>query len=67
MFAKEFFITMGREWMGIDRLRLDKFYMVSIIYNASITNEIADSMSIIMSIEILAIILKSGFRKLGHF
>lgn len=27
-FSKVFFVTMGREWHGIDRLRLDKFYMV---------------------------------------
>ena len=24
-----FFATMSREWFGIDRLRLDKFYLVS--------------------------------------
>ena len=29
LFIKAFFKTMQREWHGIDRLRLDKFYMVS--------------------------------------
>ena len=27
-FISAFFLTMGREWHGIDRLRLDKFYML---------------------------------------
>ena len=27
-FIDVFFTTMAREWYGIDRLRLDKFYMV---------------------------------------
>ena len=31
-YGKIFFNTIGREWLGIDRLRLDKFYMVNIIY-----------------------------------
>lgn len=29
LFSKIFFVTMGREWFGIDRLRLDKFYMLT--------------------------------------
>ena len=29
LFIKTFFKTMQREWHGIDRLRLDKFYLVS--------------------------------------
>jgi len=28
LFSKVFFETMGREWLGIDRLRIDKFYML---------------------------------------
>ena len=30
-FVEVFFTTVAREWLGIDRLRLDKYYMVSII------------------------------------
>ena len=29
-FFKAFLVTMGNEWFGIDRWRLDKFMMVSI-------------------------------------
>lgn len=29
LFSKVFFITMGREWLGIDRHRLDKFYLLT--------------------------------------
>ena len=32
LFIKTFFKTMEREWHGIDRLRLDKFYLVRIYY-----------------------------------
>ncbi|XP_065644620.1 uncharacterized protein LOC100206113 isoform X2 [Hydra vulgaris] len=28
LFSKVFFVTIGREWIGIDRLRLDKFYFL---------------------------------------
>lgn len=28
LFLQTFWQTMSREWLGIDRLRLDKFYMV---------------------------------------
>lgn len=28
LFLQTFWQTMNREWAGIDRLRLDKFYMV---------------------------------------
>ena len=31
-FIDTFFTTMAREWHGIDRLRLDKFYMVCSMY-----------------------------------
>jgi hypothetical protein len=29
LFMKCFFITMGREWFGIDRWRMDKFMMMT--------------------------------------
>ena len=28
-FASGFFATMGREWMGLDRFRMDKFMMLT--------------------------------------
>lgn len=31
LFCKVFFDTMAREWHGIDRLRLDKYYMVHLL------------------------------------
>jgi hypothetical protein len=29
LFMKCFFVTMGREWFGIDRWRMDKFMMMT--------------------------------------
>lgn len=38
-FLRAFWQTMNREWVGIDRLRLDKFYMVRQCDTKQVTHE----------------------------